>query len=234
MKKIVFSLFATLTLISGCAQTDSKKGKKGKDVEVALATELDSVSYAIGVSVANSLKSQGVDGINADAVRAAFEAVANEAELPFDAQQADMIVRNYMSGMMAKKAEEGKQRGLDFLAENAKKEGVIVTESGLQYKVLKEGEGPNPEATSKVKVHYHGMLIDGTVFDSSVDRGEPITFGLNQVIRGWTEGVQLMKPGAKYEFYIPSELAYGERGSGAKIGPHETLIFQVELLEIEE
>lgn len=231
MKRILFSLTASMLLMTGCAQTNSKKGKDKKGDNTELATAMDSVSYAIGLSVASSLKGQGVDNMNAEMVRQAIENVNNDAEHPFDAQAGDMLVRNYMQEQMAKKQEMNKKKGEDFLAENAKKEGVKVTDSGLQYKILKEGEGENPSAENQVKVHYHGTLIDGTVFDSSVDRGEPITFGLNRVIRGWTEGVQLMKPGAKYEFYIPSELAYGQQGSG-QIGPDETLIFEVELLEV--
>lgn len=231
MKKILFSTMACLVLVSGCVQTDTKKGKKKSSDNVELTTAIDSVSYAIGLSVGNSLKSQGINELNGDAMRMAIENLNTDAEHPFSAQDADNIVREYMQKQMAIKQEANIQRGKDFLAENAKKEGVKVTESGLQYKVLQEGEGDHPQATSQVKVHYHGTLIDGTVFDSSVDRGEPITFGLNQVIKGWTEGVQLMKPGAKYEFYIPSELAYGERGSG-QIGPNEALIFEVELIEV--
>lgn len=231
MKQLMFTLLASLTLMSGCAQSGSKKaGKSGGD---ALTTELDSVSYAIGLSVGTNLKSQGME-LNPDAVAKAIADLNADVEPPFDAQAADMMVRNYMQAQMAKQQEKNIQRGKDFLAENAKKKGVLVTESGLQYKVLTEGAGNHPTETSQVKVHYHGTLIDGTVFDSSVERGEPITFGLNRVIKGWTEGVQLMKPGAKYEFYIPSDLAYGDRGSGPKIGPHETLIFEVELLEIVE
>lgn len=233
MKKVMISFIATLFLMTGCAQTNSKK--KGKDKssgDVELATAIDSVSYAIGLSVATSLKGQGIDNMNADAVRMAIENVTADSEHPFDAQAADGIVRNYMQAQMAIKQEANIKKGQDFLAENAEKEGVQVTESGLQYKVIEEGEGESPSAENQVKVHYHGTLIDGTVFDSSVDRGEPITFGLNRVIKGWTEGVQLMKPGAKYEFYIPSDLAYGEQGSGPTIGPNETLIFEVELLEV--
>ena len=126
-----------------------------------------------------------------------------------------------------------KEQGLKFLEENKLKEGVVVTESGLQYEVLTMGNGKKPSETDRVKVHYHGTLIDGTVFDSSVERGEPIVFGLNQVIKGWTEGVQLMPVGSKFRFYIPYELGYGERGAGQQIPPYATLIFEVELLGIE-
>ncbi len=229
MKRILFSLTATMVLMTACAQTDGndKKKKSGKN---ELTTEMDSVSYAIGLSVASSLKGQGIE-MNPEVVRQAVQNVNSEAEHPFTAEDGDMLVRNYMQKQMAVKQEENKKKGVEFLADNAEKDGVQVTESGLQYRVVEEGEGESPTATSQVKVHYHGTLIDGTVFDSSVERGEPITFGLNQVIRGWTEGVQLMKTGAKYEFVIPSELAYGAQGSG-QIGPDETLIFEVELLEV--
>jgi FKBP-type peptidyl-prolyl cis-trans isomerase len=133
-----------------------------------------------------------------------------------------------------REASENITAGEAFLAENASKEGVMVTESGLQYKVITEGSGPKPQATDQVTVHYRGTLLDGTEFDSSYSRGEPATFGLNQVIPGWTEGVQLMNVGSKYEFYIPANLAYGERGAGASIGPNSTLIFEVELISIGE
>lgn len=133
---------------------------------------------------------------------------------------------------VAKAAENNKKAGAEFLAENAKKEGVKVTASGLQYRVITEGSGRKPAASDKVKVHYTGKLTDGTVFDSSVQRGEPIDFALNQVIAGWTEGVQLMATGSKYEFFIPSNLAYGDRGAGNAIPPGATLIFEVELLEV--
>ncbi len=227
MKRLFFSITATLLLMTACAQTNNKSAKAGK---ATLQTELDSVSYAIGLSVASSLKNQGIE-MNADVVAKAIQNVNSEGDHPFSPEEGDMMVRNYMQSQMAVQQEANIKKGEDFLAENAKKDGVMVTESGLQYKVINEGNGEHPTETSQVKVHYHGTLMDGTVFDSSVERGEPITFGLNQVIPGWTEGVQLMKPGAKYAFYIPSDLAYGPQGSGP-IGPNETLIFEVELLEI--
>lgn len=235
MKRILFSIAATMLLMTGCAQNNAKDGKSGdkkSQGEMAeLSTGIDSVSYAIGLSVASSLKGQGIDNLNADVVRMAIENVNADAEHPFDAQAGDQLVRNYMQKQMAVKQEANKKKGEDFLAENAKRDEVSVTDSGLQYEVLEEGEGEQPAPENQVKVHYHGTLIDGTVFDSSVDRGEPITFGLNRVIKGWTEGLQLMKEGAKYKLYVPSDLAYGPRGQG-QIGPDETLIFEVELLEV--
>ena len=140
---------------------------------------------------------------------------------------------NYMKGISEAKSAGAKTSGLLYLAENMKKPGVTVTESGLQYEVLKSGSGAKPSASDKVKTHYHGMLIDGTVFDSSVDRGEPISFNVGGVIQGWTEALQLMSVGDKWRLVIPSELAYGARGAGAKIPPHSTLVFEVELLGIE-
>lgn len=140
---------------------------------------------------------------------------------------------NMFSMANAKSAEENKKQGVAFLAENTKKEGVVTTASGLQYEVLKPGDGAKPSATDNVTVHYEGKTLDGKVFDSSYKRGSPATFPLNRVIAGWTEGVQLMQEGAKYRFYIPSNLAYGERGAGTDIGPNETLIFDVELIAIQ-
>ena len=154
-----------------------------------------------------------------------------QGEIQENAQAAEMAVRAAQQEMAAKAAEENIKLGEEYLAENAKKEGVTVTDSGLQYEVLQEGTGKSPTATDQVKVHYHGTLIDGTVFDSSVERDEPVTFPLNRVIPGWTEGVQLMKEGAKFRFVIPAELAYGERSTGL-ITPNSTLIFDVELLEV--
>lgn len=150
------------------------------------------------------------------------------------AEEAEEYFNNFMKVKTAEKNREAAAEGIAFLTENATKEGVTVTESGLQYKVITMGEGPKPEATDKVKVHYEGTLIDGTVFDSSFERGEPITFGLNQVIKGWTEGLQLMPVGSEFMLYIPYELAYGERGAGELIGPCQALIFRVQLLDIEK
>ena len=194
-------------------------------------TNMDSVSYALGVVLSKNLSGQGFKDVNADEFAKGFsEGLAGSSSI--DANQANSIIQSFM---MAKQEEESKELradGENFLAENAKRPEVTTTESGLQYEVLKEGTGASPSATETVEVHYHGTLIDGTVFDSSVDRGQTIEFPLNRVIAGWTEGVQLMKEGAKYRFYIPYNLAYGAQGSPPKIAPYSALIFDVELFKV--
>ncbi|MDP2189493.1 MAG: FKBP-type peptidyl-prolyl cis-trans isomerase [Sphingobacteriaceae bacterium] len=204
------------------------------DKNAALKTEIDSVSYSLGVNIGNNLKGQGFGDINIAAMMKAMEDVMGDKKLSIGEEEANGIIQNYFASMMEKKAKEGRKAGEAFLAENAKKAGVTTTASGLQYEVLKMGEGPKPVATDKVTVHYHGTLTDGKVFDSSVDRGEPATFPLNGVITGWTEALQLMPVGSKFRIYLPSDLAYGERGAGQLIGPHATLIFEVELLSIDK
>lgn len=213
----------------------------------AAAVDMDKVSYVIGTQIggqiANSFKQQGVD-INIEsflgAVRDQLEGKPAKYK-PEELQAAMAAFQKVMEGKEAEmqaaqaaKAGETKAAGAKFLAENGKKEGVKTTASGLQYEVLKQGDGPKPVPTDKVNVHYHGTLLNGKVFDSSVDRGEPITFGVQEVIKGWTEGLQLMPTGSKFKFYIPSDLAYGDNGAGADIGPGETLVFEVELLKIEK
>lgn len=196
-------------------------------------TAEDSMSYSIGVLDGNFFKSQGIEKIN-PAVLAAGFADALKGKAVFTPEQCDMIVRNAMQKNVKKKIQPTIDEGLKFLAENAKKPGVKQTSSGLQYEVLVEGTGPKPADTSVVKVHYEGFLLngDGRPFDSSRERGEPTQFPLNQVIRGWTEGVQLMGVGSKYKFYIPYQLGYGEQGSGEKIPGGSLLIFEVELIDI--
>ena len=206
-----------------------------KDVE--LKTFDDSVSYSIGADIARNFKAQEMD-INNDAFVNGFVDVASEGDVKITEDQALAVLTKYQQVMSEKMqakanaaAEENLAKGEAFLAENKTKEGVKVTESGLQYKVITLGSGKKPLATDKVKVHYKGTLIDGEEFDSSYKRGTPIEFPLSGVITGWTEGVQLMPVGSKYEFYIPADLAYGQRAPES-IGPNQTLIFEVELLDI--
>ena len=194
---------------------------------------MDKVSYALGLSLGQNMASSGVKTIEYDDLVAGMKAIMNKEKPAISFDEAQEVLNTFFAELEAQVAGKAKEEGEAFLAENAKREGVIVTASGLQYEVLTAAEGKKPKATDKVKVHYEGTLIDGTVFDSSYRRGEAISFGLNQVIKGWTEGVQLMSVGAKYKFFIPYNLAYGERGAGAQIPPYAALIFTVELLGIE-
>ncbi|WP_299000706.1 FKBP-type peptidyl-prolyl cis-trans isomerase [uncultured Tenacibaculum sp.] len=213
----------------------------------SLATEVDSVSYALGLDMANKIK-ENFDDMDQGLFVQGFKNGMDSTNLLIESKDINNILRTFfqkkqqermkeMQEEQAKKAEaefgDNKKAGEEFLAENKTKDGVQTTESGLQYIVLKEGEGEAPTASSRVKVHYHGTLTDGTVFDSSVERGEPSEFGVGQVIKGWTEGLQLMKPGAKYKFFIPQDLAYGAQQRGQHIKPFSALVFEVELLEVE-
>jgi FKBP-type peptidyl-prolyl cis-trans isomerase FklB len=193
-----------------------------------LVNKKDSISYAAGINAAESLKKQNIADINLEIFHNAINEALKNSPLKIEKSIAEKMLNEYIIKM---KAQEGK----DYLAENAKKPGVVSLPSGLQYEIMNQGPGgPKPKATDKVKTHYHGMLTNGTVFDSSVQRGEPISFGLNQVIKGWTEGLQLMSVGDKYKFTIPYDLAYGDRGAGGVIQPYATLVFEVELLGINE
>ncbi len=193
------------------------------------------VSYGVGRQMGDQLASNPFEGVDISAVCAGLtHALEGKASIVPNADL-DAAFKEISARMQAAEAEKGKTASVDgeaFLAENAKKDGIVVTESGLQYEVLNAGEGDKPAATSTVKTHYHGTLIDGTVFDSSVDRGQPAEFPVNGVIAGWTEALQLMPVGAKYRLYIPYQLAYGERGAGGAIAPYAALVFEVELLEI--
>ncbi|MBR2487263.1 MAG: FKBP-type peptidyl-prolyl cis-trans isomerase [Paludibacteraceae bacterium] len=194
---------------------------------------MDKISYAIGLSMGQNLMGSGVTSLEYADLAAGIKDVLEKNQPQISYQEAQQVLGKFFSELEAKIAGEAKAAGEAFLAENAKHEGVKVTESGLQYEVLEATIGQKPKATDKVRVHYEGTLIDGTVFDSSYKRGESITFGLNQVIKGWTEGLQLMSIGSKYKLYLPYQLAYGERGAGANIPPYAALIFTVELLGIE-
>ena len=194
---------------------------------------MDKISYAIGLSMGQNLMGSGVTSLEYADLAAGIKDVLEKNQPQISYQEAQQVLGKFFSELEQKIAGQAKAAGEAFLAENAKREGVKVTESGLQYEVLEATIGQKPKATDKVRVHYEGTLIDGTVFDSSYKRGESITFGLNQVIKGWTEGLQLMSVGSKYKLYIPYQLAYGERGAGANIPPYAALIFTVELLGIE-
>ena len=194
---------------------------------------MDKISYAIGLSMGQNLMGSGVTSLEYADLAAGIKDVLEKNQPQISYQEAQQVLGKFFSELEAKIAGEAKAAGEAFLAENAKREGVKVTESGLQYEVLEATIGQKPKATDKVRVHYEGTLIDGTVFDSSYKRGESITFGLNQVIKGWTEGLQLMSIGSKYKLYLPYQLAYGERGAGANIPPYAALIFTVELHGIE-
>ena len=227
--KFLGVVVATLVLASCGGKGVSKR---------ALKTELESVSYAIGMDVAKNVKTN-VSEIDSELFIQGYMNYLDSTNILIKEENSQDILSAYFQKKQAEnmkkqqeEAEKGKGVGEKFLEENKTKSGVKVTDSGLQYIVLKEGTGAKPTPESTVKVHYHGTLIDGTVFDSSVDRGEPTTFGVNQVIPGWTEGLQLMPVGSKYKFFIPQELGYGARQAGEKIKPFSALVFEVELLEI--
>lgn len=199
----------------------------------ALKTDKDTMSYSLGVLIANSLKQQGFKDVDIDIFSQAVITVLKGETPLLTPKQCETEVTRISQKTQGSKFANVKAEGEAFLAQNMKRKEVTTTASGLQYEVLKMGDGKKPAATDRVNVHYHGTLINGEIFDSSVDRGEPITFGLNQVIKGWTEVVQLMPVGSKFRAFIPYNLAYGERGAGGSIQPFSTLIFDIELLAIE-
>ncbi|MGB3774937.1 MAG: FKBP-type peptidyl-prolyl cis-trans isomerase [Leeuwenhoekiella sp.] len=235
-------LFLALPVALTLVNCNDSKMNPGGDAE--LKTFKDSVSYIIGANTGAQFKQAFGDSpdefFDVDVYEQGMRtALTDSVEMPQEVMQATMQkfqlqMRERQQKEQEAKAAENKGKEEAFLKENATKEGVQTTDSGLQYKVIEEGTGNSPSATDQVEVNYEGKLIEGTVFDSSYERGQPETFGVNQVIKGWTEGLQLMKEGAKYEFYIPSELAYGQGGSGQKIGPGEPLMFTVELLDIKD
>ncbi len=201
---------------------------------------MDKLSYALGLGIGQQLKQMGLkDNLKIEDFAASIVDVLQDNTLQVSNSEAQQIVQSFFQqkeaeqrAAMAEAGKAAKEEGEKFLAENAKKEGIIVTKSGLQYEVLSEGTGKKPKATDTVRCHYEGRLLDGSIFDSSYKRNEPADFGLQQVIAGWTEGVQLMSEGAKYRFYIPYMLAYGEGGAGAMIPPYSALIFDVELIKV--
>lgn len=240
MKQLISSI-AVVALCAAFTPSDAfaQKGTTTNDLTTLskTMTKQDSNMYALGMQIGRSLQSQGLS-LNVDMIADGMRGfLSGNAKLTDQQFQACMenLQQEAMANMQAEKSAKGsanKERGEKFLAENKSKDGVKTTASGLQYKIVKEGTGRKPAKENTVKVHYTGTTIDGKVFDSSVERGEPIEFPLSGVIAGWTEGVQLMPIGSKFTFYIPSNLAYGEQGAGQTIGPNETLIFDVELLDI--
>ena len=196
---------------------------------------MDKTSYAIGLSFGQHLAESEIKGIDYNSFARGVEAMCEHKPLEIDIQEAQQLLNTYFTKLQEEKeaaSAEKRKAGEEFLKENAKREGVKTLDSGLQYEVITEGKGAIPTAKDKVKVHYHGTLIDGTVFDSSVKRGEPAVFGVTQVIQGWVEALQLMPVGSKWKLFIPYNLAYGERGAGSMIQPYSALIFEVELLDI--
>jgi len=227
MNKKIFALAICFSI----AALLSCEGQKGNS-SISLKTTNDSVAYSIGVSIGSNMKKDGLDSLNLEVLKQAISSAMNGDSLLIDAATSQSVIQTYLASKQKQKGEASRMAGVKFLEENKKKSGVVVTASGLQYLVEKEGTGPKPLATDTVKVHYHGTLIDGSVFDSSVERGEPTEFPVNAVIKGWTEALQLMKVGSKYKLFIPSDLAYGDRAAGPKIAANSTLIFDVELLEV--
>ena len=211
--------------------------QQGGTSNVKIESPIDSVSYAIGVLVGTNNNQQlenvpGDDKMNIEVMAAAFRKTSLGEETEMTPEEANALIQKFFTEASEREAQANMEEGNKFLEENKSREGIHTTESGLQYEIITEGTGEKPSATDQVRVHYHGTLIDGTVFDSSVEAGEPAVFGVNRVIPGWTEALQLMPVGSKWKVYIPSNLAYGPRGAGGDIGPNETLIFEVELLEI--
>ena len=197
-----------------------------------LKTEIDSVSYCIGVNIGENLKNQFSDIDIKDFMNGINDVLSDESEPKISNAEAQKILQEYFSKQQELKSKKAIEEGENFLAKNGKKKGVTTLESGLQYEVITRGEGAKPTLNDQVTTHYHGTLIDGTVFDSSVERGQPATFPVSGVIKGWTEALQLMSVGSKWKLFVPYNLAYGERGAGANIGPFTTLIFEVELISI--
>ncbi|MBE7498268.1 MAG: FKBP-type peptidyl-prolyl cis-trans isomerase [Verrucomicrobiaceae bacterium] len=251
MKKTPIAILCgALSALGTLTAQEAKSAAKPAEPEVKKAepaapdaanVPMDKVSYFIGRNFGQQFGSQGI-AIDIAALTEGIKSGMEGSKPKFSEQELMTAMQAFENMMQAKAQEEQKARmanagkvkedGLKFLAENGKKKGVTTTKSGLQYEVLKEGDGPKPVATDRVNVHYHGTLISGKVFDSSVERGQPITFGVQEVIKGWTEALQLMPVGSKWRIYLPSDIAYGDQGAGEDIGPGETLIFDVELLGI--
>jgi len=232
---LVFALIFVVATIDACSGKNTKV-----NTDVQLKSQLDSVAYIVGTNLGNTFKGDSLFP-NPAIIAAGIQAALKGETSKIDEKTASAVMKTFQMNLSKKQQEkqarlsvENKKKGDEFLAANKKKSGVKTTASGLQYEVIKEGNGVHPSSTDKVKVDYKGTFLNGKVFDSSYKRGKPAEFNLNQVIKGWIEGIQLMSVGAKYKFYIPADLAYGVRGAPPQIGPNETLIFEVELLGIEK
>lgn len=240
-------LFLIITLLSVCVGLSAQSKKEletqiktlqaeieflKKPKEVDLSDARKKAGYGMGVLFGNNIKGQGGDSLDVEAMAAAIRDVFGNKPLKMQQQECMTLVQQFMQKASEEKSAKAREQGVAFLEANKKNEGVVVTASGLQYKALVKGTGKTPGLNDNVTVHYTGKLIDGTIFDSSVQRGQPANFGVGQVIRGWTEALQLMKEGDKWMLFIPSDLGYGERGAGAQIPPYSTLIFEVELIKV--
>jgi FKBP-type peptidyl-prolyl cis-trans isomerase FklB len=243
MKKFLTGILAISMLPAAMAQTKPVKKPATQAAVPVFKTQNDSLSYSIGMSLANFYKQQGITDINTNLLNRAINDIMKNGKTLLTEEQMTACVNNYLQKKQVEKNETTRKAnagiieanhkiGEAFLAANKTKPGVITTASGLQYQIIKQGEGPKPLATDKIRCHYHGTLIDGTVFDSSVDRGQPIDYQVTGFIAGWVEALQLMPVGSKWKLFVPAALAYGDNASGPKIGPGSTLIFDLELLEI--
>lgn len=221
-----------LSLIVAAAISFSSCNGQKKSSDVKLINRIDSVSYAIGTSIGSDLSRSGLENMNLEVMMKGMKSAINKDSLLLNQQQSSMVIQSYMTEAKQKKSEAALVKEKTWMDENAKKPGVITLPSGLQYTIIKAGTGLKPTLADTVIIHYHGTLLDGNVFDSSVDRGQPITHPVAQFIAGWTEALQIMPIGSKWKLYVPSNLAYGEQGMGGKIEPNSTLIFEIELLGI--
>lgn len=226
MRKLVFAVVTAALIVTGAC--------KKNDTAIPAPSDMKKASYAFGMSIGTSLKNVGMTSLDYNEMIKGMKNVINGGKTTLTIEEAQMLIQNAIMEAQDHLASANQEKGQKFLENNGKKPTVKTTATGLQYEVIKEGVGDSPKETDVVTVHYTGSTIDGTVFDSSVERNEPATFTLNEVIPGWTEGLQLMTVGSKYKFFIPAELAYGPQGAGGVIGPNETLIFEIELLKIGE